>query len=224
MSINNIFSWGNIKIAHLVLGPIETNVYVMFNEAGAFVVDPADNAPAIQAALQEILGEDKPQVIVVTHAHFDHTGALAGLRAATGATVVASAADAPDIEHPDPNASRTLPPVEQCAVDRKVEDGEEVLLCGLPWRVMVTPGHTRGSMCLYLPALANDGQHGLLISGDTLFRGCCGRTDFPGGSQEQMAQSLRRLSTLPEATLVLPGHMQFTEIGAEQRGAFRLFG
>ena len=223
MAINNIFSWGNVNFAHMVIGPIQTNVYLFFNDKGSFVVDPADDCPAILAAL-EAVEVDTPDAIVVTHAHFDHTGAMAQLRQATGATVIASAIDAPAIENPDPTASRTLPPVQQCPVDRLVNDGEVVELCGLPWKVLVTPGHTPGSMCLYLAAEDNDGEHALLISGDTLFRGACGRTDFEGGSPAQMRESLQRLSQLPDTTVVLPGHMKFTEIGAEQIGAFRLFG
>ncbi len=219
MSSNTQFTCGKVEITHLVLGPIETNVYLVRNEAGAFVVDPADDCPVILAALEEA-GVVALDAIVVTHAHFDHTGALAQLRQATGAQVMASVDDAPAIEHPDAHASRTLPPVEKCAVDRTLENNEIIELCGMKWQVLVTPGHTKGSICLYLPSAENGGEPGLLFSGDTLFRGAHGRTDFPGGSMSQMGESLGRLRLLPANTKVFPGHMQFTEIGIEARDVF----
>ena len=94
----------------------------------------------------------------------------------------------------------------------------------MKWKVLITPGHTKGSMCLYLPASENGGERGILFSGDTLFCGAFGRTDFPGGNMNEMVKSLKRLDTLPADTLVFPGHMQFTEIGEEQRGILRRIG
>ena len=106
----------------------------------------------------------------------------------------------------------------------QVKEGDTVELCGMKWKVLITPGHTKGSMCLYLPASENGGERGILFSGDTLFCGAFGRTDFPGGSMNEMVKSLKRLDTLPSDTLVFPGHMQFTEIGEEQRGILRRMG
>lgn len=238
MAQEQTFTCGNVAITHMVIGPIQTNVYVVRAVgaqgkgagvdagagvgagvgAGAFVVDPADDCPRILAALRQVGAS--LEAIVVTHAHFDHTGALAQLRAETGAPVIASAADAPAIENPQASASSTLPPVKQCKVDRAVNNGDTLELCGMKWQVLLTPGHTKGSMCLYLPASENGGESGVLFSGDTLFCGSHGRTDFPTGSASEMRSSLERLSKLPQNTKVFPGHMQFTSIGDEQRGVF----
>lgn len=243
------FTCGNIIISPMVIGPIQTNVYVVSNDKGAFVVDPADDCPRILRELEtavaacgecgsraertahaECTGQNAAphagllDAIVVTHAHFDHTGALAQLRQETGASVIASAIDASAIENPQASASSSLPPVEKCAVDCTLSDGDTIDLCGITWRAFVTPGHTPGSMCLYASASELGADHGVLFSGDTLFKGAFGRTDFPGGSMSAMAASLRRLQQLPANTLVLPGHMQFTEIGAEQNDVFRRIG
>lgn len=223
MSKERTLNCGNITITAMVIGPIQTNVYVVSNAAGAFVVDPADDCPRIMNAVRA-LASGALDAIVVTHAHFDHTGALAQLRTETGAPVIASALDAPAIENPQASASSTLPPVKRCTVDRSVCDGDVIELCGMRWQVLMTPGHTKGSMCLYLPATENGGKVGVLFSGDTLFKGAFGRTDFPGGSMNDMWASLNRLRLLPANTLVFPGHMQSTEIGAEERGVFQRLG
>ena len=161
---------------------------------------------------------------MVTHEHSDHIGALAQLRHETDAPVIASAIDAPLIEKQQKQAAAKLSPVQNKVVDRTVKEGDIVELCGMKWKVLITPGHTKGSMCLYLPASENGGERGILFSGDTLFCGAFGRTDFPGGSMNEMVKSLKRLDTLPADTLVFPGHMQFTEIGEEQRGILRRIG
>ena len=103
-----------------------------------------------------------------------------------------------------------------CPVDQTVEDGDVIEIGNMKWQVMVTPGHTPGGICLFLEP--NEGQDGspILISGDTLFAGTHGRVDFEGGSLEDMRESLKRLSTLPPETIVLPGHNNLTTIGREQ--------
>ena len=221
MARNNSLNCGNVSISTLVLGSYQTNVYVVSNDQGAFVVDPADDCARIMSAIRDVAG-GKIDVIVVTHEHSDHVGALAQLHKETGVPVIASAIDASLIENPCDHDSAT-PPVQKCKVDRKVKEGDTVELCGMTWKVLITPGHTKGSMCLYLPASENGGECGILLSGDTLFCGAFGRTDFPGGNMSEMAKSLTRLSKLPENTLVFPGHMQFTEIGAEKRGVLARF-
>ena len=223
MTEKNAFTCGNITVSPMVIGPIQTNVYVVSNKQGTFVVDPAEDCDRILKAVSAT-HTGMLDAIVVTHAHFDHTGALAQLRSATGACVIASVFDAPSIENPHKEASSPLPAVEKCSVDRRVNNDDILELCGMHWQVLLTPGHTKGSMCLYLPASESGGDHGILLSGDTLFKGTCGRTDFESGSASDMCESLKRLQTLPNNTLVLPGHMQFTEIGAEQHSVFARIG
>ena len=106
-----------------------------------------------------------------------------------------------------------------------LNDGDTLTVGNMKWKVIATPGHTPGGICLFL-----DSEYGeyieranVLISGDTLFAGSIGRTDFEGGNDAQMRKSLKRLSQLPDDTLVLPGHNSLTTIGDEQRRVFRYF-
>ena len=94
---------------------------------------------------------------------------------------------------------------------RLVRDGENLDLLGLTWKVMETPGHTKGSVCYYIA------EEEVLLSGDTLFCESYGRTDFPGGSGSQMIQSIGKLLELPEETMVYPGHEGPTSIGHEKQ-------
>ena len=204
-----------VKIEVLVMGPIENNVYIISSDDATVVVDPTAKAPRIV----EALGGRALDAIFITHGHFDHVNGAKELRELTGAPVVASAIDAPVVEGIAElgGTTRTLKP---CPVDRAVEDGELVQVGSMVWKAIITPGHTPGSMCFYL-----DSQHGsnpqgvpVLVSGDTLFRGTHGRTDFEGGSPRDMDASLARLlNALPEETLVLPGHNDFTTIAYERR-------
>lgn len=208
-----------VDVRFLVMGPLENNVYLISDGSGTLVVDPSQDVEQILAAL-----DGAPlDAIVITHAHWDHMGAAAVLREATGAPVIASAVDAPLIEHPaDIGTSRTATP---CPVDRTVSNGDIVRVGNMEWKVIATPGHSKGSICLFcIPQFGNhaDGLP-VLVSGDTLFAGTTGRTDFEGGSVADMAASMKKLAALPDDTAVLPGHNSLTTIGNERR-VFAMFG
>ena len=140
------------------------------------------------------------EAILLTHAHFDHIGALKNLRAATNARVYIGEADKDD-------------PSRMChdllTYTDTYRDGDFVTAGGLRFQVLATPGHTPGSVCLLC--------ENVLFSGDTLFAGSYGRTDFLGGSSRDMAASLKRLSKLPPETRVLPGHGASSTIEEELR-------
>lgn len=201
-----------VFIEYLVMGPIENNVYIIGDGESCFVVDPCCDAPRIVQALDGRV----PKAILLTHAHWDHVGAAKALRDATGAPVIASAVDAPYI-----SGSQSLDAshreFEPCPVDRTVSDGDKVEIGAMTWEVMETPGHTPGSICLFLdPENGGDPEGApVLVSGDTLFAGAHGRTDFTGGSPAAMRDSLKRLAQLPEQTVVLPGHNALTTIARE---------
>jgi glyoxylase-like metal-dependent hydrolase (beta-lactamase superfamily II) len=185
----------------------------------ALVVDPGDQAPDILAALQR-LGVQAVR-LVHTHAHFDHLLATGAVAAATGAEVLIHAGDRwlyDNVELqarffglplPSP-APLPPPPTRELA-------GDEVLPFGnREARVLHTPGHTPGSLCFFVE---RSGETPVLFAGDTLFRRSVGRTDLWGGSFEQLSASIRdRLFTLPDDTLVIPGHGPPTTIGAEREG------
>lgn len=183
----------------------------------ALVVDPGDQAPDILAALQR-LGVQAVR-LVHTHAHFDHLLGTGAVAAATGAEVLIHADDRwlyDNVELqarffglplPSP-APLPPPPTRELA-------GDEVLSFGnREARVLHTPGHTPGSLCFFVE---RSGETPLLFAGDTLFCRSVGRTDLWGGSFEQLSASIReRLFTLPDDTLVIPGHGPPTSIGAER--------
>lgn len=208
-----------VDVEYLVLGMLSNNVYIVSDGEGTLVVDPSCHPELIL----EALGERKLDAIVITHAHYDHTGAAAALREATGASVIACVDDADQVENPgDLGTSRRAIP---CPVDRRVKHGDVVGVGNMRWKVIATPGHSVGSMCLFnIPAFGNhaDGVP-VLVSGDTLFAGTVGRTDFEGGNVQDMRASMRKLAALPDDTAVLPGHGELTAIGAERKRTFAVW-
>lgn len=190
-----------MNILTLTLGPLATNCYLVWQEGrtDAVIVDPAANSRKITAALQE--HGLTPVCFLLTHAHFDHIGALKPLLAAApDARVYVGDQDKDD---PCDMAYDLL------TYTDTYQDGDTVEAAGLSFRVLGTPGHTPGSVCL----LCGEA----LFSGDTLFAGSYGRTDFKGGSMQDMYASLRKLAALPPQTRVLPGHGPESTIEDELR-------
>ena len=150
--------------------------------------------------------------IFVTHAHIDHIASAQSLKEITGAPIIYNQADLPLVAIMDTQAGwldlavpTVLPP------DHSPVDEEALDVAGIQGKVIYTPGHTEGSLCLYIPD-----EH-LLLAGDTLFAGGVGRTDLPGGSTGKLLRSIEeRLLPLPDATLVIPGHGPSTTIGIER--------
>jgi len=200
-----------VPVEYLVLGPIENNVYIIDDGAGCIVVDPSCHPDRIMS----VVDGRTVDAILITHGHFDHTGAAAALRAKTGAPVIASQADTPMItgEGGDAYHRKISTP---SAVDRTVEDGDVLEIGNTKWEVIATPGHTPGGLCFFLAPAAGQSGAPVLLSGDTLFAGTHGRTDFPESDPEAMSESLKRLAQLPDETIALPGHNDFTTIGREK--------
>ncbi|MBQ3300638.1 MAG: MBL fold metallo-hydrolase [Eggerthellaceae bacterium] len=211
-----------LQVQFLVMGPIQNNVYIIGSEdaGGLLLVDPSCESERILAAL----GGRSVDAIVLTHAHWDHVGAAAKMREATGAPVIASDIDAPFITG-DARLEAGMQRFEPCPVDKTVSHGDILQIGAMPWKVIGTPGHTPGSMCLFIDPQFGTDVNGapILISGDTLFCGSIGRTDFAGGSMADMRKSLKRLASLPDETVVLPGHNDLTTIGDERRRVFAYY-
>jgi glyoxylase-like metal-dependent hydrolase (beta-lactamase superfamily II) len=187
------------------------NCYIVSEAPGAthvIVVDPGAQAKRILAAV----GERTVDSVVLTHRHYDHTGALAALVKATGAEVIAHRLDADALfDARSSGGSLKAALSRKAAVTRLVDEGDLIAVGDGQLRVLHTPGHTIGSMCLY------DEAGAVLLAGDTLFYGAVGRTDLPTGDAAQQRESLRKLALLPDETTVHPGHEADTSIGRERR-------
>lgn len=174
----------------------------------AAIIDPDGSADSVRALLEK--ENLRLAMILLTHGHFDHIGSVSQLRVAYGAPVYIHRLDADMLGDAQKNLSLFLGDVavKAGAPDGYLEDGQRLTLGKTAIQVLHTPGHTPGSCCF----LWNGG----LYSGDLLFRGGVGRTDFPGGDAGQLSQSLRRVLRLPPQTPVYPGHGEPTTVGEER--------
>ena len=174
------------------------------------VIDPGDNIEDVLAIVHQHNLVVKQ--IVITHAHIDHVGGAMKLRAKTGAPILLNQNDYALLKMLDVQASWIgVAAPGEVAIEASIADGESLRAGNLTANVLHTPGHTEGSVCLYFPA------EKLLIAGDTLFARSIGRTDLPGGSYEKIMRSLHdRVLTLPDDTVVIPGHGPRTTIGEER--------
>lgn len=196
----------------LPVGMLECNCSLLGDESTgeAMVIDPGDEVDEI-LALADRHGL-RIQSIVVTHGHIDHIGGAARLKAATGAPLHMNASDQEIYTRIEEYAAWLgVPAPARTSVDVEVRDGDRLLLGASDLRVLHTPGHTPGSLCLWIPGETK------LLSGDTLFRDSIGRTDLPGGDSRRILESIReKLLPLPEETVVVPGHGPVTTLGREK--------
>jgi glyoxylase-like metal-dependent hydrolase (beta-lactamase superfamily II) len=206
-----------VHVDRISLGPLETNCWVVGEEESGpvAVIDPGGDAPR----LLEFLNGREVEVVFLTHAHFDHVGAAGALVEATGATVCIHAEDAgrlaTDAAHGTGGALFGFPGVVAPEPDRLLSDGDTVQAAGMEFTVLHTPGHTRGGVCLLV---CPEGSVPHLFSGDTLFAGSVGRTDFPGGDARALSRSIaEKLAPLHPDTVVHPGHGPDTTIAREMR-------
>lgn len=191
------------------VGPLATNVHVLADEGTreAIAIDTA--IPSLAWITDELASRRWTlRLIVSTHGHWDHIGDNASLAAHTGAAIAVHPLDAARLADPHPLWAPFEIPPSVPAVE--LAEGGEIRFGSMRLRVLHTPGHTEGSVCLEAP------EEGLLLSGDTLFAGSFGRVDLPGGDPAAMVESLARLRGLDDRVAVLPGHGPATTIGRER--------
>ena len=199
---------GKYHLESLVVGMLDTNCYILADTATrkAAIIDPGGEPERIIAKIRS--GKYEPVAIINTHGHMDHIEANAALKDAFALTVYLHRAEAEYMSKPALNASAliglsvTVPPA-----DVLVEENSVINVGSLELTILHTPGHTPGGICV--------GVEDILFTGDTLFCGTVGRTDLPGGSEEEMHRSLKKLRSISPETRILPGHGPECELGRE---------
>ena len=206
-----------MKINHYVVGMVQTNCYIVINNETkeCFIIDPG----ASGKQLAEKIEQDglEPVAVLLTHGHFDHAGAAKTLKDEFDISVHAHEAEKDTLKDPQKNVSWMVGTKESYGADIFLKDEEVIHLAGFEIKVLHTPGHTEGGCCYYIA------DEGVIFTGDTLFAGSVGRTDFLGGSMSQIVRSIQdKLMTLNEAgnletdIMVYPGHNDPTTIETER--------
>lgn len=199
-----------LQVLTIPVGPLQCNCYVVWEDpSAALVIDPGDEGGRIAAELRK--RSITPRLLVSTHGHFDHVGGVDALRDEFEVPYRIHRADVPILSMIPAGTKMwglTIPPIP--TPTEFLDEDAAYDFGGLDVRPIHTPGHTPGSTCFHAP------RDAVVFTGDTLFLGSIGRTDFPGGSMDQILESIHgRLLTLPPTTRVLPGHGPPSTIGAE---------
>ncbi len=199
-----------MQIVTLPSGPIETNCYLVACEESkeCWIIDPAPEST--KEVLKQIVEKGwKPVAIILTHSHWDHFADLATLNETLKLPVYVHQLDTPNVEKPGSDQLPMFFQIKAAKPTHLLKGGEELPLGSHTFKVIHTPGHSPGGICLY------EEKERVLFSGDTLFEGTMGNISFPQSDPDAMKESLNSLRKLPEETRVFPGHGESTRIGRE---------
>ena len=200
----------DLQILEYNVGDIGTNCYFLVNTdtKEMIIVDPGGDAPILKSRIAEM--DLKPAAILLTHAHYDHAHHAKILKDTYQIPIYIHEAEKQTLTDVRMNVSAMFGKPETYEADVFLKDGQEFTLAGFEIVTLHTPGHTPGGACYYFK------DQKVLVSGDSLFCGSVGRTDFPGGSMSSLVRGLKeKVMVLPRDTQVLPGHMMRTTIGQE---------
>ena len=200
-----------MKVMQVLLPVCAMNCYLAINDKTneSIIIDPGSAPERIKAAVEK--SGTTPVAILLTHGHFDHAGAAAEIASTYGIQVYAFEGERETLESPNINLSVMMGEPVSYKADVFLKDDQEFDLAGLHIKCIFTPGHTPGGCCFYFPF------EGIVFTGDTLFCGSVGRTDFPGGSMSQLVGGIKsKLMILPDDTICYPGHESATTIGEER--------
>ena len=196
-----------MKLYHTASGPLNVNTYFLVSEDGkAVIIDCGENYKKIKQAEQ--MHSFKVEAVLLTHAHFDHSGCARKLQQ-DGAKIYISELDAPKLLNEDNLSGAFGRKVDYLTADFTFSDGQVLDIIGIKIKVLLTPGHTDGSVCFMVD--------NALFTGDTLFYGSVGRTDFKSGNRQDMINSVKKLFALDGDFAVYPGHDEFTTLDRERK-------
>ncbi|MCK9340370.1 MAG: MBL fold metallo-hydrolase [Synergistaceae bacterium] len=201
-----------MKIKRFALGALWTNCYVISDAASeGIVIDPGGPAAEVEEYIRD--NDIRLHWIILTHGHGDHIGGVSELRNLSENGIAVHTEDADCLVDANRNLSAFMgTSVELPSADKKLNEGDTLKVGSMNIRVIHTPGHTVGGICLHI----KDEDEEVLISGDTLFARSIGRSDLPGGDEDVLVRSLKKLTDFPDKLRVLPGHGPETTIGAEK--------
>jgi glyoxylase-like metal-dependent hydrolase (beta-lactamase superfamily II) len=199
-----------IKVKKIISGRIEANCYIVYEQdtMKAAIIDPGEDGDKIISEIET--SGFKPEMLINTHGHYDHVLSDEQIRSKYNIPLAAHKDEISMLADPQRNASAMFgAPKSIKSPEISLEDNQEVELSFAKFKVMHTPGHTKGGICLLFD--------GFLITGDTLFAGTIGRTDFPGGDFKEIMRSLEKIKKLAPSTIIYPGHGSRTTLGNELR-------